>query len=258
MSKIIKAFEITGEYRLDDVEIEENGNNSYSDYRENYLQKGKGEYSDNIGGNINEQLERARDQAEEIISAATDRAAKIVEDAEKEARSISEKAYKEGYEQGLNEGRKQGYQEGLAQMQQNLVNMNDKLEQARKDLKRQKEEIPQTVINLAVQIAGRIVNAGLNINPEIINNIIIDILQDVGNDYDNIVIKINPDLLQHVNEFETGSHCSGTNLEFEGDSSLKYGDCIVETEFGGKDGTIKNKLDLLEQKLYKEADFNES
>lgn len=259
MSKIIKAFEITGEYRLSDVKINNDSKNSYNTYGQNNLKKKSVGHSDfNLDGNINEQLGRARQQAEEIISAATKKAAKIIEDAEKEAQTIQEKAYEKGFNQGQKEGRQQGYKEGMQQIQENTASMNDKLDQARKDLKKQKQELPQTVINLAVQIAGRVVNTGLDINPGIINNIIIDMLEDVGSNYDNIIIKVNPDFIQHINEFEIESRFTEINLEFEGDSTLEYGDCVLETEFGGRDGTVENKLDLLEQQLYKEAALNET
>jgi flagellar biosynthesis/type III secretory pathway protein FliH len=40
------------------------------------------------------------------------------------------------------------------------------------------------------------------------------------------------------------------------DDSLEPGDCIVITDFGGKDGTLKQKLKKMEQKLLKGATSN--
>lgn len=76
-------------------------------------------------------------------------------------------------------------------------------------------------------------------------------LSSISNNHTEIKIKVIPELIEYIDEVEIESFLGEKNVKFIGDSSLEKGDCIVKTDFGGKDGTLTHKLELLEKELYK-------
>ena len=116
----------------------------------------------------------------------------------------------------------------------------------------EKEQLPTKVINLAIKIASKILNVKLEIEPEIINDIVKDMLDKMVDGFEKIKIKVKPNLIEYINETEIERNKPDSNLEFIPDDSLKKGDCVIETNYGGKDGTLENKLNLIKNQLLKE------
>ena len=261
MSKIIKASRITGEYKLSDVKIEKKIQKKNTDIDK--LNENKNESNKN--NKLNKIQKRIKNRKDKIITEAEEEAKKIIENAKKDASKIKEKAEKEGYDNGYQKGKDEGYEEGLEQGYEEAKN---KAQQKLKDLntishkiddyfERELENLPAEIIELAVKIASKIVNKELDFNPELINNIIFDLLEEIGETHQDIVIKISPDLENYINEVDIENYLNHESMEFIADESLSAGDCIIETEYGGKDATIENKLELIEKKLLQGAGYNE-
>ena len=70
-------------------------------------------------------------------------------------------------------------------------------------------------------------------------------------------IKVSPEVVDYIEQARVDSHLGEQDLEIIDDTNLNPGDCIIETEFGGKDATLSNKFDLIEKKLYQGAGYNE-
>lgn len=227
MSNIIKASRITGEYRLKEEIIEQ------------------------------------QVCTEIIIDESGERAAAIINQAEQEAIRIKERAQKE-IDQAKEDGYNQGYHDGFAVgdekgRQQGLEHLNSVIKDLQEIVHHIKEELDNRVgdlIKLAVKIANRIVHAELEINPQIINGIVKEMVQDMTN-FEEIVIHVNPELEKYLVEEDFKSEFVKQQINFVGDSKLKMGDCIVKTHLGGRDGTIEGKLDLLERELLKEVGLYE-
>ena len=266
MSKIIKASRITGEYKLSDIKIE-NKKKTNVDKGEDNTENNNAEENNNKQAFIEREkiLKEAKEKADNFISEAKNKANKIIEQAENKAVKIKEEAEKEGYDNGYQNGKEaghkagydNGYQEAKKEFDKKLEELNSIIDNTKNYLEEEIERLPAEVIDLSLSIASKIVNKEINFEPEIINNIIYDILDDIGAAHEDITIKVSPDMIKYINEAELESGMGQQTLEFVTDSNLNPGDCIVETEFGGKDATIANKLELIEDKLYQGADYNE-
>jgi flagellar assembly protein FliH len=259
LSKIIKASRIKGEYKLSDIEV---GQADCEDKKavNPYNRKQSSESDQEISENI----KKGRSRADEIIAEARDEASKIKNNAEKQAKNIKEQASDEGFEQGYQEGKnegfaegkKEGYEAGLQQLSESLTTLNLVINETKKELEDEIKQFPAEVIKLSSQIASRVVNFEIEINPELINNIIIDILEEIGTAHGDILIKVNPVLIEYIEEAKVDSNLDQQVFEITGDDKLKTGDCVIETEFGGKDATLSNKFDLIEKKLYQGAGYD--
>lgn len=255
MSNIIKASQITGEYKL-----EEN----------RYLKKKqelKDEYIEEKDINEEEMTAEEMKAVDEIVLAAKEQAAAIIEEAENTAAAMkneleqeAENAYQQGFEKGYQEGLEKGSIEGEARTLNELKVLLDSfdsiIKQTKDELDNNIEALQLDVIKLAVQIADKITASQLELNPELINDIVFDMLKELS-DVDELNIYINTQLLQYIDQEELKAKFIKQNIEFHADNNLNPGDCIIETNFGGKDGTIENKLNLLERELLKGAGFNE-
>lgn len=260
MSKIIKASRITGEYKLSDVKIEKQINKP---------KKKRKKLSEKKNNNNNQKLskiqQRIKNRKDKIIAEAEEKADQIIADANEKASKIQEKAEKEGYDNGYQKGKEDGYEEGFekgyeeakSEAQTKIEELNKLLEKVDKHFEEELEKLPVEVIELSVKIASKIVNKKINFNPELINNIIFDLLEEIGDAHQDVVIKISPDMEKYINEVDVENKLNHENLTFVADEKLLDGDCIIETEYGGKDATIENKLELIENKLLQGAGYNE-
>ncbi len=255
MSKVIKASQITGEYNL-----EEN----------NYLKKSKHlaeESSQEREVNSDNLTEDETELIDEIIFKAKAQAAAIIEEAEKDAKNIknkldqeTEEAYQKGFEKGYQEGLEKGAQEGekktLDELKILLESFDNIIRTTKNELDNSIEDLQADLISMAVQISNKIIGTQMKLKPELINEIVFDMLK-VLTDIEELTIYIDGQILQYINVEEIESEFMKQTINFVGDNNLKPGDCIIETNFGGKDATIENKLNLLERELLKGAGFNE-
>lgn len=260
MSKIIKASRITGEYKLSDVKIEDKikkENEESNKFSEN---KNKSD-----SHNLSSIQQRIKNRKDKIIADAEEKAEEILDQAKEEASKIKEKAEKEGYDSGHQKGKEDGYQEGFekgyqeakAEAETKIENLDEITKKVDEHFEEELEKLPAEVIELSVKIASKIVNKKINFNPELINNIIFDLLEEISETHQDIVIKISPDMEKYINEVDIENQLNQESLEFVADETLRDGDCVIETEYGGKDATIENKLELIEEKLLQGAGYNE-
>ncbi|MFW5962090.1 MAG: FliH/SctL family protein [bacterium] len=201
-------------------------------------------------------LTKAQKQAQAIIEKAKEQANEIISQAEIRAQEKEEKGYNNGLHKGFNDGITQGQKQGIEEMlqaQQSFLNL---IESAKRELENNKQELSISLIKLATKLSNRIINAELSVNPSIINNIIIEMIQELIN-YNNIRVRVNPDLLDYINEEEIRMRFSKQNIEFIKDSSLQIGDCIIDSNFGGINGVLKEKLKKVEEQLIEGVKIDE-
>jgi len=244
LSKIIKASQIIGKYKLSNVhqqELKEEGNNKYK----KEIDKEQ----------INSVKEKEK-KAEDIINNAKKEAEQIISEAEKERKrvdEIKEEAYQEGYEKG----RKEAYQKHKKEIEEVVNTLAKKVDELKKQYEKELDELQPQLINIATKIASKIINHKINHTPEIINNIVEDVLQDLSNNHQQFVINVNPELLPYLNKSELKTNFPESKFQFNSDDSLNKGDCVVNTNFGGKDAFLIEKFERLENKILQEMDLGE-
>ncbi len=251
MSKVIKSSQITGEYKLSDKKALEKKRKKAKKMRRELENK-----NETIKSKKEEILSRARDEADEIIAEAQEEAVLIIDKAkdkkEKIYNQVKEEGKEAGYQKGFKEGQKSGEEAIKEELKMNIVSLHNILAEAEAEIENELNRIPLKVIELSIDMAEKIVQSSLDIDPELMLPIVKDCLNQVGTRHNNIEIRVNPeliDLISGINKEYKGKF----NLEIMGDNSLEKGDCLIETEFGGKDATLDNKLKQLRKELIKEV-----
>lgn len=251
MSKVIKSSQITGEYKLSDKKALEKKRKKAKKMRRELENK-----NEEIKSKKEEILSRARQEADEIIAEAQEEAALIIDKAKEKKQDIFKKAREEGEEAGFNQGLKEGQKSGeeliKKECEPHIESLNKVISDAEVELESELDRIPNKVTGLAIDIAEKIVQASLEIEPEIIMPIVTDCLNQVGIRHNLVEIRLHPELIDLIEGIKD-DYQGKFDLKIIGDDSLEPGDCLVETEFGGKDATLENKLEQLRKELIKEV-----
>jgi len=257
LSKIIKASQITGEYQLNDY---------------NYLKKIMKKKEESAKYKQNKHIDKSSNTEDEIckeriVIEAEKRADQIIEEAKNVAEDIKKQAkefieeaqkdgFEDGYQSGFQKGNTEGYQQGLKEYKQLIAHFDDIIIKTRDELTENIDVLNRDVISLAVKISSKVLNSELKVNPTIINSIVKDMIKDLT-DIDDLTIYISTELMEYIDKDKFKSDYTKNIINFSADNQLEPGDCIVETRFGGKDGTINNKLLNIERELLKGAGFYE-
>jgi len=251
LSRVIKSSQITGEYKLSDTKALEKKRKKAEKMRRELENK-----SDEIKTRKEEIISRARKEADEILAEAQEEAALIIDKAKENKQEIynqaEEEAKESGYQQGFREGRKSGEEAIQEEVEVHIDSLHNILADAEAEVENELNRMPLKVTGLSIDIAEKIVQSSLELDPELILPIVKDCLNQVGIRHNRVEIRVCPDLIDLVTNI-TGDYKGKFELELIGDDSLDPGDCLIETEFGGKDATLDNKLKQLRKELIKEV-----
>lgn len=181
---------------------------------------------------LNQEIEDAKLKAQQILSQAND-----------EAEQLIMKAHKQGYEAGFAEA-----SASLMQAHQSEKELFDTTIAALRDAKQTVfSEIEDSVLDLALFIAERIIGIELERTDEVYLNIIKNTLSELKNETD-ITIKVGKDAFEKFfidpqNEFVL--ELKNSNVEIRQDLRLECGECVVETEYGTISSGIQTQLKRL-------------
>ncbi len=176
-----------------------------------------------------------------------DRVRRATEAAEQEARGILEEARREAVRE-----RTRGYQEGLVQARQEAAVQAVAL---RAEAMLLRAEAGDRLIRLAVELAQRVLHQELHTAPDAVEGLARAALAQVSW-CQRITLRLHPDdarALEAANPRLTEGLDPGAELRLEADPTLDYGDCLVETESGDLDASVKVQLAALEQALLAEG-----
>ena len=251
MSKVIKSSQITGEYKLSDKKALEKKRKKAKKMRHKLENK-----NEEIKSKKEEILSRARKEADEIIAEAQEEAALIIDKAKDKKQDIYDQAQEEAKETGYQEGFKEGQRSGEEFMKEeckiHIDSLHNILAEAEDKIENELNRIPIKVTRLSIDVAEKIVQSSLDLEPDLILPIVKDCLNQVGIRHNRVEIRVNPELIDLIADI-IDDYRGKFDLEIVGDSSLEPGDCLIETEFGGKDATLSNKLNQLRKELIKEV-----
>jgi len=201
-------------------------------------------------------LTRAAEQAEEIIRQAHARADKIIRQAQLEADQIKQEAYQSSFEKGSQAGNEAGYKEGLARAEEEAANIRaqavEVLKQAEKIRRQTLENLEQEIVNLARDIAEKLLSAQLSLEPGMIMQVASEALRLVA-DRLNITLYVNPlelELVQNKKGMLLDILPAKAQLQVIADPSIQAGGCRIETEQGWVDATMETRREELIKALY--------
>lgn len=205
---------------------------------------------------VTSQLATAKAQAEEIIRKARAQADEVARQAQLAGESIKEEAYRSAFEKGRQEGNDAGYQEGMAKASEEAASIRvqaaEVLEQAEKIHRHILETVEQEIVDLAMEIAEKLLSTKLAMEPGLVMQVAKESLLLVA-DRLSVVLYINPLEIELVENRKSELHevlPARAQLQVIADSSVKPGGCRVETEQGWVDATMETRREELIKALY--------
>ena len=205
-----------------------------------------------------EEIKRKTDQAAVIKQQAETKAAEIIKEAEnksleliregeqKREKTIGE-AYKEGFDKGSEDGYKEGQQEANRLVERLHIILDKTLDRRQSIL----DETEQQIVELVLLISRKVVKVISESQRSVVMQNILQALRRVKG-RGEVTIRVNlADLKltsEHTKEFMQAVE-SVKNITVAEDSSVEKGGCIIETDFGAIDARISSQLNELEQKI---------
>ena len=157
-----------------------------------------------------------------------------------------EQSYDTGYGKGIEDGVNREKADRITAIDTLLSEAKRKQEQAIRDME-------VKVVELAIYIAQRIIGNRIEADPEIVTNIIREVMSNIVSG-ETVILKVCEEDLALVNaRYDQWLGMAGNAREFriEADRRLRRGDCTVETEGGIIDSVVANRLDCLVDALLK-------
>ena len=164
----------------------------------------------------------------------------LVSRAQEEAENIKKSAFEEGYRKGLEQA-------------------NTDLETFRSDLKEFMnapkdvfEYIAPDILEISVDIAKKIIKKEVESDPQVLINIIVDVLKTVSKSEPKINIRVKPQAVAFIKDtlpniaYQFGIEAK---VNIISDPSIEDGGCIFQTNNGIVDASIDTQLDIIKKSL---------
>ena len=206
-----------------------------------------------------ELLNKAKQQAQDIITEAKETAEQIKIEAQVEAAKLSEAAKEEGHRQGYSIGYDEGYRQGLAEGKEQAKAQYDALIEEANQIKQKylqdREKLyeisEKNMLMLAVDIAKQIIGDALGKDDKVYMELAYNALKLVQG-HRKIQLKVSsedfPYMLKNKNELL--SRLKGVDdIQIIEDSYLDRGSCIIDTGNGIIDASVKSQMDKIESAL---------
>jgi len=163
---------------------------------------------------------------------------------ERELSSELEKAYRDGYDKGLKDGIAKERSEKIKSIETLLAEAKKKKRDAIRNLE-------YKIVDLASTIAMTIVRESITKKPELIANIVTDVIsQIIGSE--KMILKVSAEDFTVVkSRYNEWMAMTGNTAEFkiEIDQRLRRGDCLVESEGGIIDAVVSDRIDVIVEEM---------
>jgi len=193
----------------------------------------------------------AEQEAEAILVKARDEAERIVQEANREAGNILESTQEKVMVHMLEveqSAKEEGYRTGEALARQHYQSLLDEAESMRVKAQEAYENtilaLEGEMVETILEIARKVIGMELTQNKDVIMGLIRTAM--LGNaSIDEVVVRVCPDDYDYADNNKEKFLQENKNIRdliLKKDSSLKKGDCLVETGFGSVDGGIETQL----------------
>lgn len=155
------------------------------------------------------------------------------------------KGHDAGYEQGLEQGIEKGIAQGLAQIEPEISQRMKVLEALiasfNEPLSQQQENIEQSLLNLSLTLARKVIHCEVTQNSQPIIQAISEGVRIIGHQKP-VLVRVNPDDIEAVEHLYNDEKRTQANLVLESDPSLLVGDCVLETSSSSVTLNIEEKI----------------
>lgn len=248
MSNIIKSFRVIErehiEQVVDDIENTENMNNIVKSV---LLNEAKTEAAIII--------KIAETRAKHILAESEEQRIIIINSAQNQSDSIMEEAkgfgYSEGLEKGYSEGFEKGYDEGKRDSDdliKDALEIKDEYISTRNNLL---EELEKDIIQLVTNIYEKILDKEIEEDNDTIISLVLNGIKNLDPTEKLTIIASKEDynILEESKDKILAKASLINQLDIKYDINLSKGDCILETEKGNIDISIKDQLDEVREIL---------
>lgn len=169
-----------------------------------------------------------------------------------EIESIHQQAYQAGHQEGVTAG----YQEGRAKAEAEAVRLAQIISVLDGDLQRFDENLSQSLLSLALDIARQMLREALRVKPELVLPVIREAVNALPQANQHLHLKLHPDdaaLVRSLMEDEL-SHFHWKVIE---DSRLERGGCLVETANSEINATMESRWKRVLAALGREGEWLE-
>ena len=192
-------------------------------------------------------IEDKKQEAEDILANSRFEAERLLSETNNKIRILEQEAYEKGYKKGEQEAF-QSHEKTREEFYASTRKVLQEVEQIRKQIY---EDTEKEILELAVNIAQRLVCSQLALKPETIVDIAKEACTQVK-DYEMVIVYVQPEQLESISarQEEIAAQLYKTKrLKIVADSSITSGGCRVETEHGYIDATIPTMLEKLNRVL---------
>ncbi|WP_042348921.1 flagellar assembly protein FliH [Bacillus massiliigorillae] len=204
---------------------------------------------------IDEILQKANGEAEKIIQVASEQADTIKAEIEAEKqhwheverRLLEEDARKVGYDDGYTMGKQQGYEE----MHGEIEHAKGIVELSKQDYQNYLQSSEETILELAVHIAEKIINTEIVTSEDAFLSIVKKVIKE-AREYREVRLIVHPNKYEYLllqKEELLGIFPKETDFYIFPDDEIKETSCIIESANGRIDASIDSQLNELKQKL---------
>lgn len=178
---------------------------------------------------------------EEIERATAAELAIIHEQAHQEGYAAGQQAgHQAGYEAGQQAGYQAGYAEGSQQAQAEAEKIHVLLQKLHGELNQLDQQVAQSLLDLSLEVAKKMVHTTLRTNPEVILNIVSEAIGNLPHFNQNAHLLLHPDDAELVRK-QMGEHLTQAGWKIFSDMKLQRGECRVETASSQIDGSLETR-----------------
>lgn len=160
-------------------------------------------------------------------------------------KDVEEKAYQEAYDLGMVEGQEKAFAEKKAEIDQKLQSLDGLLRLFEELKQRFLAENERQIVELLVQIAGRIALREIQEDPQSIFRTLEMVLADVHRD-EEVTVYLSASDLATIESFRQKGGKKAEELKrikLEVSEGVTAGGCLVESHYGHIDATIEQRVD---------------
>lgn len=151
-----------------------------------------------------------------------------------ELEQIRQQAYDEGYAQG----QETGYAAGAQQMRMEIGQVQTLMQQLHTSLNQVDVQLAQSLLDLALEVAHKMVGTTLQVNPEVILNTVNEAIGSLPHFNQHAHLVLHPEDAELVRK-HMGDQLSHTGWKLLSDARIERGGCRVETAHTKVDATVE-------------------
>jgi flagellar assembly protein FliH len=207
-------------------------------------------------------IEQGQQKAAEIVQKAEKEKDRLVAEAKKQAdqlqRQTIEQALSQGRQEGLERGTEEGRKLGLQEFEGKIKEFEEKSNQLLDSMQNEKSRLirkhERALVELACEIAGRIVRKKIEEDNETIRRVVEAALER-ATEKERLVVRLNPNdyewLHEHADDLKH-PHEEIKEILFESDRRVEAGGCVIETIQGNVDARLERQLEEMRRGLEEE------